>query len=37
MLQLLAIVVLVLFLGILVLDLFSKKKTEINGAHVVVG
>jgi len=36
MLQLLAIVVLVLFLGILVLDLFSKKKTEINGAHVVV-
>lgn len=36
MLDFLIVAVLAGFLGIFVFDFFTKKKTEVNGAHVVV-
>ena len=36
MFELLIVVVFAGFLGILVFDFLTKKKTEVNGAHVVV-
>ena len=37
MLDLIIIALFAGFLGILTYDFFTKKKTEVNGAHVVVG
>ena len=37
MLELIIIALFAGFLGIFTYDFFTKKKTEVNGAHVVVG